>query len=131
MLNSKEHQTTMKIDFENGFSPIADYIFKTKLCNGEKAFQNFFTLGLNFQKEEKGSFSVSGKYVFNKIQPKENQSVMYQVSEGLNAGGNFLININSSYKLSKHLFLNLDFEMRKPQNSKSVITGTAELKAVL
>ena len=56
---------------------------------------------------------------------------MYQISEGLNAGGNFVINITSSYKLSKHLFLNLDFEIRKPQNSKAVITGTAELKAVL
>ncbi len=130
-LLSHEHQSTIKKEFENGLTPSADYTFKTKIFSGEKAFQNFFSAALNYEKEEKGSFMFCAKYVFNRIKNNINQSVMYQISEGLNAGGNFVINITSSYKLSKHLFLNLDFETRKPQNSKAVITGTAELKAVL
>jgi hypothetical protein len=130
-LTSHEHQSTIQKDFANGLSPSADYTFKTKIFSGEKAFQNFFSATLNYKTEEKGSFVVSAKYVLNKINSTVNQSVIYQISEGLNAGGNFVINITSSYKLSKHLFLNLDFETRKPQTSKAVITGTAELKAVL
>ena len=85
---------------------------------------------LNFVSEQKGAVSMNFKFVNNPDCHVESGSVLYQMLEGLSVGRNFVFNLNTSYMLTKHLQLNLCYEMRKSQTSKTLHVGSMELKMV-
>jgi len=55
--------------------------------------------------------------------------VGYQMLEGLQPGTNFTWNLILQKKLTKFLDLNLSYLGRKSESSKTIHTGTVQLKA--
>ena len=58
-----------------------------------------------------------------------NTPVSYQMLEGLQPGKNFTWSLLAQKKLTKFLDLNLTYFGRKTETSKTIHTGTIQLKA--
>ena len=59
-----------------------------------------------------------------------NTPVAYQMLSGLQAGKNYTWNVLFNQKLTTFLNLNLNYLGRKSENSKTIHTGSVQLRAV-
>ena len=59
-----------------------------------------------------------------------NTPVAYQMLEGLQPGKNYTWNLLYSQKLNAFLNLNISYLGRKSENSKTIHTGSIQLKAL-
>ena len=75
--------------------------------------------------------AISGEFnVFsNTFEGNANTPVGYQMLEGLQPGKNFTWSLLAQKKLTKFLDLNLTYFGRKTETSKTIHTGTVQLKA--
>ena len=69
------------------------------------------------------------KYFSNLFQGDANTPVAYQMMEGLQPGINFTWNLIAQKKLTKFLDLNLSYFGRKSETSRTIHSGTVQLKA--
>lgn len=131
-IQAKVYHTEIKYNFDFGLSPGMAYINQTKENINDSLLIKLYSLEfyLNFVSEQKGAVSMNFKFVNNPDCHVESGSVLYQMLEGLSVGRNFVFNLNTSYMLTKHLQLNLCYEMRKSQTSKPLHVGSMELKMV-
>jgi hypothetical protein len=65
----------------------------------------------------------------NEFTGNANTPVAYQILEGLQPGNNFTWSLLAQKKLTKFLDLNLNYFGRKTETSKTIHTGTLQLKA--
>ncbi len=74
---------------------------------------------------------LSGEFnVFsNTFKGNPNTPVGYQMMEGLQPGKNFTWSLLAQKKLTKFLDLNFNYFGRKTETSKTIHTGTIQLKA--
>ena len=87
------------------------------------AFQNhFFLYWINNKIFEFNYFS-------NKFSGNPNTAVAYQMMEGLQPGTNFTWSLVAQKKLTKYLDLNLNYFGRKSETSRTIHTGTIQIKA--
>jgi hypothetical protein len=84
------------------------------------------------------STSLQGKFTYNKITftsldgtPNTNSTAAYILLEGLLPGKNYLWNLDVSKRLSKNLEMNIQYEGRKPGESRVVHIGRASIRALL
>ena len=68
-------------------------------------------------------------YFSNKFDGNPNSPVGYQMMEGLQPGSNFTWSLLAQKKLTKFLDLNLNYFGRKSELSKTIHTGTVQLRA--
>lgn len=80
-------------------------------------------------KNQKASVSAEFNYFSNIFQGDANTPVAYQMMEGLQPGTNFTWSLIAQKKLTKYLDLNLNYFGRKSENSRTIHTGTVQLKA--
>ena len=78
---------------------------------------------------QKASVSAEFNYFSNIFQGDANTPVAYQMMEGLQPGTNFTWSLIAQKKLTKYLDLNLNYFGRKSENSRTIHTGTIQLKA--
>ena len=67
---------------------------------------------------------------FNDFDGNPNSPVGYQMLEGLQEGTNYTWTFLWSKKLNSYLNLNLNYKGRKSLNSKTIHTGSINLKAI-
>tara|TARA_B110000483_G_scaffold31855_1_gene38720 strand:+ start:326 stop:3667 length:3342 start_codon:yes stop_codon:yes gene_type:complete len=84
-----------------------------------------FTLTQNQKAAVTGEFN----YFSNKFSGNANTPVAYQMMEGLQPGTNFTWSFVAQKKLTKYLDLNLNYFGRKSETSRTIHTGTVQLKA--
>lgn len=84
------------------------------------------------------STSLQGKFTYNKIAfnslngtANTNSTAAYILLEGLLPGKNYLWNLDISKRLSKNLEMNIQYEGRKPGESRVVHIGRASVRALL
>ncbi|WP_298531287.1 hypothetical protein [uncultured Algibacter sp.] len=90
--------------------------------------QNFgasFTLGSGVKSAISGIFN----YYSNTFDGNPNTPVAYQILEGLQPGKNFTWSLLAQRKLTKFLDLNLSYFGRKTETSKTIHSGSIQLKA--
>lgn len=75
------------------------------------------------------SFSAEFNYFSNAFEGNANTPVAYQMMEGLQPGTNFTWSLIAQKKLTKFLDLNLNYFGRKTETSRTIHTGTVQLKA--
>lgn len=129
---------------ETRFNPKLSYLF-----NDNSRFDIFYqyaskenTIGsLEILKQQKygTSFTLSSgqksaiigefNYFSNNFNGNTNTPVSYQMLEGLQPGKNFTWSLLAQKKLTTFLDLNLSYLGRKTQTSKTIHTGTVQLKA--
>jgi len=110
----------------------AFYTFKNK----ENKLASFETLqmhvfGANFQFSNKQKFSISTNVnlYFNEFEGNQNSPVAFQMLEGLQPGTNLTWLLNLQKRLTSYLDLNINYFGRKSENSKTIHTGTMQLRA--
>ncbi len=88
-------------------------------------------LGLSFSFANAQKAAISGEFNFfsNDFLGNANTPVGFQILEGLQPGRNFTWRLLAQKKLTKFLDLNLNYLGRKSENSRTIHTGTIQLKA--
>ncbi|MBT8309799.1 MAG: hypothetical protein HKO72_01660 [Flavobacteriaceae bacterium] len=87
--------------------------------------------GVSFSYANQQKVAINGEFnVFsNKFEGLANTPVAYQMLEGLQPGTNFTWSLLAQKKLTKFLDLNLNYFGRKTETSRTIHTGTVQLRA--
>ncbi|WP_299225392.1 hypothetical protein [uncultured Psychroserpens sp.] len=108
------------------------YQYATKdntIGNMEQLSQNNFGLSFTYNNAQKIALTGEVNYFKNDYEGNPNTPVAYQILEGLQPGNNFTWSLIAQKKLTKFLDLNLNYFGRKTETSKTIHTGTIQLKA--
>ena len=111
----------------------AFYHYKNKqnsLEDFEKLNQQKFGLEYFYISSKKNQISANFNVFLNDFTGDENTPVAYQMLEGLQAGKNYTWSLLFNQKLNSFLNLNLNYLGRKSENSKTIHTGSVQLKAI-
>lgn len=129
---------------ETSFNPKISYLFNANtrfdvfyqyaqkdntIGNLESLKQQKYGVSFSFSKNQKAAINGEFNYFSNKFQGNQNAPVAYQMMEGLQPGRNFTWSLLAQKKLTKFLDLNLNYFGRKTETSKTIHTGTIQLKA--
>ncbi len=104
-------------------------IKKNSIGNLESLKQQNLGLGFNFSKNTKSAINGEVNYFSNNFTGNANTPVAYQMLEGLQPGKNFTWTLLAQKKLTKFLDLNLSYFGRNTETSKTIHTGSIQLKA--
>lgn len=108
------------------------YQFQTKdnlIRAKEQLTQHKLGLSAVMTQNQKASVTAEFNYFSNLFQGDANTPVAYQMMEGLQPGINFTWNLIAQKKLTKFLDLNLSYFGRKSETSRTIHSGTVQLKA--
>ncbi|MFY0630413.1 MAG: hypothetical protein JXR05_08525 [Flavobacteriaceae bacterium] len=122
---------TYVLNNDNRFSTF--YQFKNKentLLDFEELKQQKIGVEYFYAGKEKTQFNANFSAFFNDFQGNPNSPVGYQMLEGLQEGTNYTWSFLWNQKLNSFLNLNLNYRGRKSENSKTIHTGTIQLRAV-
>ena len=78
---------------------------------------------------QKAAITAEFNYFSNSFSGNENTAVAYQMMEGLQPGNNFTWTLIAQKKLTKYLDLNLNYFGRKTETSRTIHSGSVQLKA--
>ncbi len=108
------------------------YQYATKdntIGDEEGLLQNNFGISFTYNNAQKIALTGEVNYFKNDYDGNPNTPVAYQILEGLQPGNNFTWSLLAQKKLTKFLDLNLNYFGRKTESSKTIHTGTIQLKA--
>jgi len=95
----------------------------------ESLAQNNYGLSFTYNNAQKVALTGEFNFFQNEFEGNANTPVAYQMLEGLQPGKNFTWSLLAQKKLTKFLDLNLNYFGRKTETSKTIHTGTIQLKA--
>lgn len=129
---------------ETRLNPKLSYLFNDnsrfdifyQYVNKENAIGNLETLrqqkygaSFTFANQEKGAINGEFNFFSNTFDGNANTPVAYQILEGLQPGKNFTWSLLAQKKLTNFLDLNFSYFGRKTETSKTIHTGSIQLKA--
>lgn len=97
--------------------------------NMETLLQNNYGLSFTYNNGQKIALNGEVNFFDNTFDGNANTPVSYQMLEGLQPGKNFTWSLLAQKKLTTYLDLNLNYFGRKTETSKTIHTGTVQLKA--
>ena len=88
-------------------------------------------MGVSFKGSNQKKTSVNADFNFyiNNFVGNQNSPVAYQMLEGLQPGKNFTWSLLWQQRLTNFLDLNISYLGRKSETSKTIHTGTVQLRA--
>ncbi len=97
---------------------------------GEKAISNAINLETKYNVLQ--SSSIAAKFTYNQIRYPyaSNTTVSYIILDGLMPGSNFLWTVDFTKRLFNNVELNLQYEGRKPGDTKTIHVGRAAVRAL-
>lgn len=129
----QSHQTTNTISMhhKNGIFWSLTYIYKHKynIVNNEISNQHQAEGNLSYRLANKGNFDFNMKYVHINYKGEINSSVGYEILEGLQPGNNLVWTSNIQFQITNFLELDLQYEGRASQKSKTIHSGTLQVRA--
>lgn len=102
---------------------------ENRIRNQEVLNQHKLGFAAVFNQNQNSAITAEFNYYSNKFSGNSNSPVAYQMMEGLQPETNFTWSLIAQKKLTKYLDLNLNYFGRKTQNSRTIHTGTIQLKA--
>ena len=132
-INTHEIQPKMSFLYSEKNRFTAFYHFKNKknqLQDFEQLKQQKFGLEYLYINSKKNQISANVNVFLNDFTGNTNTPVAYQMLSGLQAGKNYTWNVLFNQKLTTFLNLNLNYLGRKSENSKTIHTGSVQLRAV-
>jgi len=100
------------------------------LLNFEKLQQQKIGFDYLYRTKKKGQISATLNLIDNNFTGNTNSPVAYQLLEGLQVGKNYTWSFLFNKKLNSFLHLNLNYVGRKSKTSKTIHTGSVQLKAI-
>ncbi len=130
----KNQEAEPKISFLAGLNTSIDlfYRFAEKRNQlGDKELLEQHKLGLAFTYSNRQKHSIYGEinYIDNSFEGDAMSPVAYQMLEALQPGTNFTWTTRIQKKLTDYLDLNFDYQGRKSDGSRTIHTGSVQLKA--
>ena len=95
----------------------------------ESLQQQKYGVSFAISNNQKAAITGEFNYFTNNFDGNPNSPVGYQMMEGLQPGKNFTWNLIAQKKLTKFLDLNLNYFGRKTEISKTIHTGSVQLRA--
>ncbi|WP_034041968.1 hypothetical protein [Wocania ichthyoenteri] len=95
----------------------------------ESLKQHKYGVSFAFSNKDKNAINGEFNYFSNAFNGNANTPVSYQMLEGLQPGKNFTWSLLAQKKLTAFLDLNLNYFGRKTETSKTIHTGTIQLRA--
>lgn len=95
----------------------------------ERLLQNNYGMSFTYNNAQKVGLTGEVNFFDNTFEGNTNTPISYQMLEGLQPGKNFTWSLLAQKKLTKFLDLNLNYFGRKTETSKTIHTGTVQLKA--
>ena len=95
----------------------------------EQLTQEKYGVSFTLTQNQKAAITGEFNYFSNDFSGNANTPVAYQMMEGLQPGTNFTWSLIAQKKLTKFLDLNLNYFGRKSETSRTIHTGTVQLKA--
>jgi hypothetical protein len=97
--------------------------------NMETLLQNNYGVSFTYNNAQKVALTGEINFFDNTFDGNANTPVSYQMLEGLQPGKNFTWSLLAQKKITTFLDLNLNYFGRKTETSKTIHTGTVQLKA--
>ncbi|AUC85358.1 hypothetical protein CW731_08685 [Polaribacter sp. ALD11] len=132
-IKGKEVQPKISFLYNPNNKLTAFYHYKKKvnsLEEFEELNQQKFGLEYFYLGSKKNQVTANINVFLNDFKGNTNTPVAYQMLEGLQAGKNHTWNLLFNRKLNSFLNLNLNYSGRKSENSKTIHTGSVQLRAV-
>ena len=109
-------------------------IRKNTILDMEKAINNSIAAEVRYNVLSTGT--LNGRFSYNNINysgstASTNSTVGYIILDGLLPGKNFLWNIELTKRIAGNIELNLQYEGRKPGDTRTIHTGRASIRAIL
>ncbi|MFL1010841.1 hypothetical protein [Flavisericum labens] len=95
----------------------------------ESLKQQKYGMSFSLASSQKSAINGELNYISNSYNGNVNTPVAYQILEGLQPGKNFTWTLLAQKKLTDFLDLNLSYFGRKTESSKTIHTGSVQLKA--
>lgn len=120
------------LNLENNLSLSADFTmtYKRNLWAADKANLYQAILSADYRMKERGTLSVNLQYIKVLYNQNTNNSIFYEMLEGLTVGNNFLWDVGYQTKLFEYLQLSLQYEGRLTNENRLIHTGYLQLKAM-
>lgn len=131
-IDANEIQPKISFLYNDNNRFTAFYHFKNKqnqLQDFEELKQQKFGVEYFYISKKKNQISANVNVFLNDFTGDANTPVAYQMLEGLQAGKNYTWNLLFNQKLNSFLNLNLSYLGRKSENSKTIHTGSVQLRA--
>ncbi|QNM85479.1 hypothetical protein H9W90_15025 [Polaribacter pectinis] len=132
-IDAKEIQPKISFLYNENNRLTAFYHYKNKLNrlqDFEELNQQKFGLEYFYINSKKNQISANINVFLNNFTGNVNTPVAYQMLEGLQAGKNYTWSLLFNQKINSFLNLNLNYLGRKSENSKTIHTGSVQLKAI-
>ena len=132
-IHSDEIQPKISFLYNNNNRFSAYYHYKLKenqLADFERLQQQKIGLEYYYANENQNQISANFTLFFNDFTGNTISPVAYQMLEGLQAGRNYTWNILFNRKINAYLNLNLSYLGRTSENSRTIHTGSIQLKAI-
>ncbi|GAA4280548.1 hypothetical protein [Gaetbulibacter aestuarii] len=143
--STSENFSSRSFNFNEGlFNPKLSYLFNENsrfdvffqqasknntIGNLESLKQQKYGMSFSFANPRSGAINGEFNYFSNGFTGNANTPVAYQMLEGLQPGKNFTWSLLAQKKLTDFLDLNLSYFGRKTPTSKTIHTGSVQLKA--
>ncbi len=102
---------------------------KNQINDLEKLIGHNIGANIIFSNKERSSLNASVNLFYNDFEGNENSAVAFQMLEGLQPGTNYTWSLNLQRKITSYLDINLNYLGRKSETSKTIHTGTIQLRA--
>ena len=132
-INANEFQPKISFLYNDSNRLTAFYHFKNKenqLADFEHLKQQKVGIEYFYINSKKNQISANINMFLNDFTGETNSPVAYQMLEGLQDGKNYTWNLLFNQKLNAFLNLNLSYLGRKSENTKTIHTGSVQLRAI-
>ncbi|WP_166387583.1 hypothetical protein [Polaribacter sp. 11A2H] len=132
-IKANEFQPKISFLYNDSNRLTAFYHFKNKenqLADFEHLKQQKFGIEYFYINSKKNQISANINMFLNDFTGDTNSPVAYQMLEGLQDGKNYTWNLLFNQKLNAFLNLNLSYLGRKSENTKTIHTGSVQLRAI-
>ena len=86
-------------------------------------------LELKYNQATQGSLLAKFNFILFKYNGKQNSSLAYEMLEGLKPGNNYTWNLTYQRTLTNNIQLNISYDGRKSEDSRTLHTGNVQVRA--
>lgn len=124
-------ENSVELQFKNAFFGTIGYHFKNKSnkLGSEASIHHQFLLTLSYRMAGKGSFTGNVQYINISYKGETNNSISYEMLEGLNNGHNMVWNVAYQTNITDYLQVELSYNGRFSSGNKAIHTGNLQLRA--